>query len=249
MSYLDKIDKTHLPKHIAVIMDGNGRWAQQRGLDRTFGHKEGEAAVRRAIEAVAIAGVPYLTLYAFSTENWRRPEEEIKALMALMIQAVSRQTAELVKNNVRVKVIGDIARLPEDTQKALDYCLQTTSVCTGSTVIIALSYSSKWEITEAVKAIAADIEAGKIETKDITENLITSYLATKDYPDPDILIRTGGELRISNFLLWQIAYSELYFTDELWPEFNEESLYKAIVDYQNRERRFGKTSQQVSGNP
>lgn len=246
MSYLDQIDKKRIPQHIAVIMDGNGRWAKQRDLDRTFGHKEGVSAVRRAIEAASRAEVPYLTLYTFSTENWNRPEEEVKALMSLMIQAVAKETPDLVKNNVRVKVIGDVERLPEDTKKALNYCLDTTAPCTGVTVVLALSYSSKWELTEAIKNIAKDVQSNKIDLNDINENLVDSYLGTKDIPNPDILVRTGGELRISNFLLWQIAYSELYFTDELWPDFNEESLYKAIVDFQNRERRFGKTSEQVA---
>ncbi|WP_108820979.1 isoprenyl transferase [Dysgonomonas sp. Marseille-P4361] len=246
MSYLDQIDKIRIPQHIAVIMDGNGRWAKQRNLDRTFGHKEGVSAVRRIIEAASIAQVSYITLYTFSTENWNRPEEEVKALMSLMIQAVAKETPDLVKNNVRVKVIGDVSRLPEDTKEALQYCLETTAPCTGVTVILALSYSSKWEITEAIKNIAKDVNSKAINIDDINETLIDSYLETKEIPNPDILVRTGGELRISNFLLWQIAYSELYFTDELWPDFNEESFYKAIVDFQSRERRFGKTSEQVS---
>ncbi|MDR2954092.1 MAG: isoprenyl transferase [Prevotella sp.] len=246
MSFLDQIDKDRVPRHIAVIMDGNGRWAKKQGLDRTFGHKEGIAAVRRAIEAASEARVPYLTLYTFSTENWNRPKEEVEALMSLMVQAVSKETPDLVKNNIRVKVIGDIGRLPSETKKALDFCLEETSASTGSTIILALSYSSKWELTQAMKNIAMDVKAGKIDVEQINENLISSYLSTKGIPDPDILIRTGGELRVSNFLLWQIAYSELYFTNELWPEFNQESLYKAIVDYQLRERRFGKTSEQVS---
>lgn len=246
MSYIDQIDKTRLPKHIAVIMDGNGRWAKQRNLDRTFGHKEGVSAVRRAIEGASRAEIPYLTLYTFSTENWKRPEEEVNALMALMIQAVANETPELVKNNIRVKVIGDIDRLPIATKEALDHCLQTTSVCTGTTVILALSYSSKWEITKALKDIVHDVSLGKLTDKEINEELIESHLSTKGIPNPDILVRTGGELRVSNFLLWQIAYSELYFTEELWPDFNEESLYRAIVNYQSRERRFGKTSEQIS---
>lgn len=246
MSYLDQIDKSRIPKHVAIIMDGNGRWAKQRNLDRTFGHKEGVSAVRRVIEAASRVEVSYLTLYTFSTENWNRPEEEVKALMSLMIQAVAKETPELVKNNVRVKVIGDISRLPEDTKEALNYCLQTTAPSTGVTVILALSYSSKWELTEAVKNIAKDVNSKAINIENIDEDLIDSYLNTKDFPNPDVLVRTGGELRISNFLLWQIAYSELYFTDELWPDFNEESFYKAIVDFQGRERRFGKTSEQVS---
>lgn len=246
MSYLDQIDKNRIPQHIAVIMDGNGRWAKQRNLDRTFGHKEGVSAVRRVIEAASRAEVSYLTLYTFSTENWNRPEEEVKALMSLMIQAVAKETPDLVKNNVRVKVIGDVSRLPEDTKEALKYCLETTAPCTGVTVILALSYSSKWEITEAIKTIAKDVSSKTINIDQINEDLIDSYLETKGIPNPDILVRTGGELRISNFLLWQIAYSELYFTEELWPDFNEESFYKAIVDFQSRERRFGKTSEQVS---
>jgi undecaprenyl diphosphate synthase len=248
MSYFDQIDKSRIPRHVAVIMDGNGRWAKRQNLDRSFGHKEGIVAVRRAIEAAAKAQISYITLYTFSTENWKRPEEEVKALMALMIQAVASETPDLIKNNIRVKVIGEIDRLPDDTKKALDLCLEQTSSCTGTTVILALSYSSKWELTEAVKQIATDVKSGKINIDDIKESLIPQYLSTKEIPDPDILIRTGGELRISNFLLWQIAYSELYFTDELWPEFNEDSLYKAVLDFQNRERRFGKTSEQLSNN-
>jgi undecaprenyl diphosphate synthase len=227
-------------------MDGNGRWAKRQNLERSAGHKEGVVAVRRAIEAAAKAEISYITLYTFSTENWKRPEEEIKALMALMIQAVANETPDLIKNNIRVKVIGDIGRLPADTQKALDHCLKETSICTGTTVVLALSYSSKWELTKALKEIATDVKLGKIDVENIDESMISQHLSTKSIPDPDILIRTGGELRISNFLLWQIAYSELYFTDELWPEFNEDSLYKAVVDFQNRERRFGKTSEQVS---
>ena len=246
MSYLDQIDKERIPQHIAVIMDGNGRWARQQNLDRTMGHKEGVAAVRRAMQAASKAGISYLTLYTFSTENWKRPAEEVKALMSLMIQAVSNETPDLVKNNIRVKVIGDIDRLPEDTRKALGYCLEKTSVCTGSTVVLALSYSSKWELTEVVKDIAKDVREGKMSVEEIDEQKVASYLSTNGIPDPDILIRTGGEKRISNFLLWQIAYSELYFTEELWPDFKEELLYKAIVDFQGRERRYGKTSEQVS---
>ena len=247
MSYIDQINKDKIPQHIAIIMDGNGRWARQRNMERVFGHREGLAAVRRVIEAASQIGVPYLTLYTFSTENWSRPAEEVKALMALMVKAVADETDDLVKNNVRVKTIGDIARLPQETKDALDDCLQRTSACTRSTVVLALSYSSKWEITEAVKAIASDVKSDKIKEADITEDLVGRYLSTKDIPNPDLLIRTGGEFRLSNFLLWQTAYSELYFTDQLWPDFNDESLCKAIIDYQNRERRFGKTSEQVSG--
>lgn len=249
MSYIDQIDKERIPKHIAVIMDGNGRWAKRRDLDRSFGHREGISAVRRAIEAASKIGIGYLTLYTFSTENWKRPEAEVKALMALMIQAVANETPDLLKNNVRIKVIGDIDRLPSETKKALDSCLEATAACTGTTAVLALSYSSKWELTNAMKNIVHDVQQGKIDEDAVTEDLINSYLTTKGIPDPDILIRTGGELRISNFLLWQIAYSELYFSEELWPDFNEDSLYKAIVDYQTRERRFGKTSEQVSVKP
>lgn len=246
MSFFDQIDKQRIPQHIAIIMDGNGRWAKRQNLDRAFGHKEGIRAVRKVIEAAAKAEVSYITLYTFSTENWNRPVEEVKALMSLMIQAVANETPDLIKNNIRVKVIGDIDRLPADTQKALDFCLSETAQCTGTTVVLALSYSSKWELTKAIKDIISDVDSGKITKEAVDEDLINQYLSTKGIPDPDILIRTGGELRISNFLLWQIAYSEFYFTDELWPDFNEESLYKSIVDYQNRERRFGKTSEQIS---
>lgn len=246
MSFFDQIDKNRTPKHIAIIMDGNGRWAKRQNLDRAFGHKEGIVAVRKTIQAASKAKVPYVTLYTFSNENWKRPIEEVNALMSLMIQAVANETPDLIKNNVRIKMIGDIARLPHDTQKAMESCLAETSKCTGTTVILALSYSSKWEIAEAIKQISLDVKAGKILADDIKEELVDGYLTTKNIPDPDILIRTGGELRISNFLLWQIAYSELYFTDVLWPDFNEESFFKAIVDFQNRERRYGKTSEQVS---
>lgn len=246
MSFFDQIDKNRIPKHIAIIMDGNGRWAKLQNLDRAFGHKEGIVSVRRTIEAAAKARVDYITLYTFSTENWNRPVEEVNALMSLMIQAVSNETPDLIKNNVRVRVIGDIERLPHDTQKALNFCLDATSQCTGTTVVLALSYSSKWEITNAIKRISSDVKSGKIDADAISEALVDEYLTTKNIPNPDILIRTGGEVRISNFLLWQIAYSELYFTDILWPDFDEEEFYKAIVDFQNRERRFGKTSEQVS---
>lgn len=247
MSYLDQINKEKIPQHIAVIMDGNGRWAKQQNLDRTLGHKEGLSAVRRLIEGAKKAGISYLTLYTFSTENWKRPEEEIRALMQLMVKAVADETPDLIKNNIKVKTIGDIDRLPDETKKALDLCLAETSACTGATIILALSYSSKWELTEAARKLAFDVKSGKLSDSDIDESTFEKYLSTTEIPNPDILIRTGGEKRISNFLLWQIAYSELYFTDELWPDFNEESLYKAIVDFQQRERRFGKTSEQISG--
>lgn len=246
MSFFDQIDKEKMPKHIAIIMDGNGRWAKQRGLDRTYGHQEGLRAVRRLIEAAKKANIAYLTLYTFSTENWNRPEEEIKALMQLMIKAVHDETPELLANNIQIKAIGDLDRLPEETRKALNECIIETSVNTGPAIVLALSYSSRWEITNAVKQITDGVKNGNIKESEINEDLISNYLCTKDIPNPDLLIRTGNEKRISNFLLWQIAYSELYFTDVLWPNFDEECLFKAVVDYQQRERRFGKTSEQVS---
>ena len=241
-----EVTDLNLPSHIGIIMDGNGRWAKKRGLPRKAGHRQGAKTFRTITRYCSDIGIKYLTVYAFSTENWKRPEEEVKALMALMIQAVANETPELVKNNIRVKVIGDIGRLPAGTKRALDYCLETTSTSTGTTVILALSYSSKWELTEAIKDIVKDVQSGNIQPDNINEPLVASYLSTNGIPDPDILIRTGGELRVSNFLLWQIAYSELYFTDELWPDFNEESFYRAVLEYQNRERRFGKTSEQVT---
>lgn len=244
-SYFDQIDKQRVPRHVAIIMDGNGRWAKQRGLERTEGHKEGLAAVRRTMEAGAKIDAEYITLYTFSQENWNRPASEVDALMSLMVQAVAQETENLIKNNIRLKPIGDLERLPEKTYEALQQCIKDTSACTGPTIILALSYSSKWELAQAAKEIARDVQQGKIKEENIDENIISEYLLTKGIPDPELLIRTGGELRISNFLLWQVAYSELYFTDELWPDFNEDSLFKAIVDYQSRERRFGKTSEQI----
>lgn len=246
MSFLDQIDRNRIPQHVAIIMDGNGRWARLKGFDRVYGHREGLAAVKRVIEAASEIKIGYVTLYTFSTENWMRPIEEVDALMALMVKAVADETDELVENNIKVNVIGDIERLPVNTQRALDDCLQRTSKSTGSEIILALSYSSKWELTRAMKLIAKDVKNGRVNEEDINESLIGEYLQTKGIPNPDLLIRTGGEYRLSNFLLWQSAYSELYFTNELWPDFNHESLYKAVVDFQNRERRFGKTSDQVA---
>lgn len=243
MSILEKIDKSRIPNHVAIIMDGNGRWAKQRDLDRTFGHREGINSVRDVIEAAASIDIPYITLYTFSTENWNRPSEEIDALMALMVQAIVNETPDLLKNGIRLATIGDISRLPLQTRQALDKCIEDTSKSSKLTLVLALSYSSRWEIVEAFKKISRDIEKGKVET--INEDLVSNYLTTKNIPDPDLLIRTGGEYRISNFLLWQIAYSELYFTDTLWPDFRSKSFYEAILDYQGRERRFGKTSEQV----
>jgi len=243
MSLLKEIDKNRLPEHIAIIMDGNGRWAKRQNLDRSYGHKEGAVSVRKIIEVAAQLGISYITLYTFSNENWNRPQEEVDALMTLLVDLIAKETPDLLKNNIRLKAIGDIERLPKDTQIALQNCIDETSVSSGLTLVLALSYSSKWEITEAIKKIAKDLNDNKLDS--IDESTLDSYLTTKGIPDPDLLVRTGGELRISNFLLWQIAYSEFYFTDTLWPDFREESLYEAIVDYQQRERRFGKTSEQV----
>lgn len=245
MSLIDQIDKSKVPDHIAIIMDGNGRWAKSRQMDRTEGHRRGVESVRTVMRAAAKIGVKYLTLYTFSTENWNRPVAEVDALMELMVQAVANETAELVENGIVLKVIGDLDRLPAKTRKALDECLEATSKGKSSTIILALSYSSKWEITQAVKKIANEVKENKLSSDEINEDMISRYLTTREFADPDMLIRTGGECRISNFLLWQIAYAELYFTDELWPDFGAESLYKAIVAFQNRERRFGKTSEQL----
>lgn len=244
-SYIDKIDKTRLPEHIAIIMDGNGRWAKAQGLDRSYGHKKGVDSVRTVTEAASEIGVKYLTLYTFSTENWNRPQEEIEALMALMVMAIERETPDLIKNNVRLQAIGNLGRMPKEVRDRLDKCISDTAQGTGVTLILALSYSSRWEIIEAVKRISSSVKAGEIAIEDITEETISNNLTTANIPDPDLLIRTGGEERISNFLMWQISYSELYFTPEYWPDFGKESLYKAIYDYQSRERRFGKTSEQL----
>jgi undecaprenyl diphosphate synthase len=245
MSLKETIDLTRLPRHIAIIMDGNGRWAKKNGMDRLMGHKEGVVSVRKISEAVGRLGIENLTLYTFSTENWNRPQEEIDALMELMVSAIKNESEELMTNNVRLKVIGDIKRLPLDTYKNLIEVINKTNVNTGLNLTLALSYSSRWEITEAVKKIAFAVKNGSLNIEQISEETISEHLATHGTPDPDLLIRTGKERRISNYLLWQLAYSELYFTDTSWPEFREESLYAAIVDYQGRERRFGKTGEQI----
>lgn len=245
MSLKSKIDFDRLPVHIAIIMDGNGRWAVQQGKDRIYGHKKGVDAVREIIEAAAEMGIKYITLYAFSTENWNRPWEEVEALMELMVHSLSTETERLIKNNIRLKVMGDIDRLSDVVRKSLDDTLQLTAACEGMTLVVALSYSSRWEIIQASKAIAEGVKEGKLKPDEIDDKLFESKLTTSGIPDPEILVRTSGELRISNFLLWQIAYSELYFTETLWPDFGKDELYKAIIDYQKRERRFGKTSQQV----
>ena len=234
-----------VPEHIAIIMDGNGRWAKLQGKERSYGHKYGVESVRKVTEAASEAGVKYLTLYTFSTENWNRPDDEITALMGLLVMAIERETPDLMKNNVRLKAIGDLSRMPKEVKDRLDACIDQTSDNSGITLILALSYSSRWEITNAVKRIAEDVKNSVLKDEDINEKLVSSYLTTKDFPDPDLIIRTGGEQRISNFLLWQAAYSELYFTDIYWPEFGKEALDKAIHDFRTRVRRYGKTSEQL----
>ena len=245
MDYKEQIDKERLPRHIAIIMDGNGRWAKKQGLARMFGHKQGVETVHNITVAATKLGVEYLTLYTFSTENWNRPKEEVDALMTLLVDTIVKETPTLMNNNVRLQTIGDIDRLPEGTRQKFLGCIEQTSVNTGLTMVIALSYSARWEITEAVRKAVQEAQNGALRPEDVNEQLVSSLMTTRTMPDPDLLIRTSGEYRISNFLLWQLAYSELYFTDCLWPEFTEEEFYKAIVDYQKRERRFGKTSEQM----
>ncbi len=239
-SLRDKINSSNLPKHIAIIMDGNGRWAAEHGFDRIIGHQHGVTSVREITEAAAEVGIKYLTLYTFSTENWGRPQYEVDALMELLIDTIEKETPTLHKNNVRLMAIGDLDRLPGNAKEKLLRCIEHTSKNTGLALVLALSYSSRWEITNALKIIAMELESGKISVDDINEQLISENLTTKNIPDPDLLIRTSGEERISNFLLWQIAYAELYFTQTHWPAFRKESFYEAIIDFQQRERRFGK---------
>lgn len=246
MSVIEQIDRDRLPQHVAIIMDGNGRWAKERGKDRSEGHREGVVSVRKVVEAATTLGLRYLTVYTFSTENWNRPEAEVHALMGLMVSAIHRETPDLMKNNVRLMAIGDLDRLPHEVRTTLDECLRQTSVNTGTTLVLALSYSSRWEILHAVKALTEEAACGQLRAEEVTEELFASRLTTRDIPDPDLLIRTGGEQRISNFLLWQLSYAELYFTDIYWPDFREEELYEAIRSYQQRERRFGKTSDQLN---
>ena len=245
MTYKEQIVRERLPRHVAIIMDGNGRWAKREGLARIFGHRKGVETVHRITEAAAELGIGYLTLYTFSTENWNRPKEEVDALMALLVDTIAKETPTLMKNNIRLETIGDLSRLPEQTRNKFIGCIQETSNNTGLSLVIALSYSARWEIIRATQMMAAAVQAGQLLVEDINEETISSFMTTRNMPDPDLLIRTSGELRISNFLLWQLAYSELYFTDCLWPEFTEEEFYHAIVDYQHRERRFGKTSEQI----
>ena len=243
MLYRKKIDKTRIPEHIAIIMDGNGRWAKERGHVRTYGHQAGAETVHIIAEEAARLGVKFLTLYTFSTENWNRPVDEVAALMSLLMDSIEEET--FMKNNIRFKIIGDTTRLPGDVLERLNQCIENTSLNTGMCLTLALSYSSKWEITDAMKKIAEEVKSGSLDVEDITDKTIDSHLATSYMPDPELLIRTGGEIRLSNYLLWQCAYSELYFCDTYWPDFKEEELCKAICDYQSRERRFGKTSEQL----
>jgi len=246
MQLRKQIDNKKLPSHVAIIMDGNGRWAQHRGLDRIFGHQQGVNAVREVIETAAELEIGFLTLYAFSTENWGRPDEEVSALMGIMIQSLSKETETLLKNNIRLRAIGDLDRLADDVQERLSETIRLTSVSTGLNLIIAMSYSSRWEITRAARKMSSDAKNGIIDPDSINEDDFEKYLTTYGIPDPELLIRTSGELRISNFLLWQVAYAEFYFTEILWPDFGKDDFYNAIIDFQNRERRFGKTSEQVS---
>ena len=239
-TFKEKIDKSRLPKHIAIIMDGNGRWAKERGFDRIFGHQNGVTSVRETTEAAAEMGVEYLTLYAFSTENWSRPQSEVDALMELLIDTIENETPTLNKNNVRLMAIGDFNRLPGNANEKLKRCILKTSKNTGLALVLALSYSSRWEITNAIKEICKEVQTGKYNIEDINDELVSTHLTTNTIPDPDLLIRTSGEKRVSNFLLWQIAYTELYFTQTHWPEFRKENLYQAIYEFQQRERRFGK---------
>jgi undecaprenyl diphosphate synthase len=241
----DDININKLPRHIAIIMDGNGRWAEKQGNQRIFGHKNAVTAVRDTVEACAELGVHYLTLYAFSTENWKRPKTEVDALMALLVSTIHSETKTLVENNIRLRTIGNIQVLPERVQEQLQQAISLTIQNTGLNLVLALSYGSRWEIMNAVKNIAAEIKEGRTNINDLNESMFEKYLDTAGFPDPELVIRTSGEFRISNFLLWQIAYTELYFTPTLWPDFRREHLYEAIHSYQNRERRFGKTADQI----
>ena len=245
MGYKEQIQQDRIPRHVAIIMDSNGRWAKRQGMARMFGHRQGVETVHHITEAAAELGISYMTLYAFSTENWNRPKDEVDALMALLVDTIAKETPTLMKNNIRLQTIGDLSRLPQVTRDNFMACIEETTKNTGLTLVIALSYSARWELIRATQKIAAAVKEGEMLIEDINEEVIGGYLTTSNMPDPDLLIRTSGELRISNFLLWQLAYSELYFTDCLWPEFTPEEFYRAIVDYQHRERRFGKTSEQV----
>lgn len=245
MTWKERIDLQRLPAHIAIIMDGNGRWARKHGRERIFGHQHAIKSVRDTAEGCAELGVKFLTLYAFSTENWKRPKEEVDALMALLVSSIHSELKTLLNNNIRLLTIGDLRKLPESCTDELAEAIDKTKHCDGLNLIVALSYGSRWEITEAVKKIAYKVQKGSLKWKEITEETVRENLSTKNFPDPELVIRTSGEHRISNYLLWQIAYAEFYFTNTLWPDFRKEDLYKAIYDFQRRERRFGKTSEQV----
>ncbi|MEO6884400.1 MAG: isoprenyl transferase [Bacteroidia bacterium] len=246
MELKEKIDFKKLPKHIAIIMDGNGRWAKQKGKARIFGHQNAIKAVKETVETAAELGIEYLTLYAFSTENWNRPEYEINALMQLLVSTISKETKTLNENNIRLLAIGDLNSLPKKCLEELNLAMQKTEHNKRMNLVLALSYSSRWEIVNAVKKIAQHIESKTIKAEDINEKMLSSYLNTAQFPDPELMIRTSGEYRISNFLLWQLAYAEFYFTEKLWPDFRKADLYEAIINYQTRERRFGKTSEQLA---
>ena len=241
MTTLEQIDRSRVPQHVAIIMDGNGRWAMKQKHERLFGHQNAMTAVRQAVEAAVQLGVKYLTLYTFSTENWNRPQAEVDGLMELLIKAVRDETKTLMDNNVRLQTIGNLARIPERSRKKLQECIDITAKNSGTTLVLALSCSSRWEVAEALKQICRE----GLQPDEVDEETLRRYLTTRDYPDPDLLIRTGGELRVSNFLLWQMAYTEFYFSDLLWPDFRHEHFYEAVLDYQRRQRRYGKTEAQV----
>ncbi len=246
MDYLDQIDSSRVPKHVAIIMDGNGRWAKGKGKLRVFGHHSGVLSVRDVVEAADDMGLKYLTLYTFSSENWSRPKFEVTAIMELLVSALSKELAKMMKNNVRMKMVGDRSMLPKRCLRELDEAIEKTANNTGLTLVLAISYSSRMEIVMAAKELARKVQQGLISPEDIDDKLFSEALYTHDIPDPELLIRTSGEYRLSNFLLWQIAYSELYFTPKLWPDFRRNDLFEAVLDYQKRERRFGMTSEQVN---
>ena len=248
-SLKEKIDVQKMPSHIAIIMDGNGRWAQEKGQDRLYGHYHGVESVRNIVEGCAELGIGYLTLYAFSTENWDRPEYEVTGLMELLVETIRKEVETLNRNNIRLRVIGDMQMMPEYARAELNEALEMTAGNTGLNLVMALSYSSRWELAEAVKKVAQDVKAGKLDPDSITQETLQQYLSTYGFPDPELMIRTSGEYRISNFLLYQLAYAELYFTNVRWPDFRKENLSEAILDFQGRERRFGKTSAQVKPEP
>ncbi len=246
MNLLEEIKSKEVPKHIAIIMDGNGRWAQQHGKERIFGHQSALDAVRDTVEAAAEVGIKYLTLYAFSTENWNRPVDEVQALMELLVSAIHQELPTLQKNNIRLLTIGDTESLPEATRSELKSAMDQTADNTHMDLVLALSYSARWEILNAVKTIISDVKNNKLKENELDEESFSNYLSTQSIPDPELMIRTSGEYRVSNFLLWQLAYSEFYFLDKLWPDFRKADLFGAIHDFQNRERRFGKTGDQIN---